>query len=380
MAGCFDILPSSWERLSCSGVGKTANTFMCAYEPEIMFTPFEKMAAIFCEDYSFLRLQHGHIFPSSEASGALLLIMLGKVMLNLYVLRVKKQTLRESFLSYFCISLAFFDLLLLVTMAFISYFQNFMLWGTRFTEYHICLLAQIAALTYGILHYPVFLVAGLDYYITITQTSKSHNRCWTLLYTSAVVFTWILVLYYVLSGSSTGLDAKNHVSNSRCPLSASSQSFWLSLGMLFIICLVLVFCWSDIVHMVLSITLISFERQTVFFFPYMTECSPKDHTKHLLTRLFICFMGTWAPFVFFQTLIVLLGAQIPAYIEMNVPWLYFVNSFLIAVMCWVRRQHIELKEESWDVDPFVSWKFCFVPFNYQDANETPKPVSEIVVY
>ncbi|XP_060622754.2 probable G-protein coupled receptor 160 isoform X2 [Anolis sagrei] len=345
-----------------------------------MFTPFEKMAAIFCEDYSFLRLQHGHIFPSSEASGALLLIMLGKVMLNLYVLRVKKQTLRESFLSYFCISLAFFDLLLLVTMAFISYFQNFMLWGTRFTEYHICLLAQIAALTYGILHYPVFLVAGLDYYITITQTSKSHNRCWTLLYTSAVVFTWILVLYYVLSGSSTGLDAKNHVSNSRCPLSASSQSFWLSLGMLFIICLVLVFCWSDIVHMVLSITLISFERQTVFFFPYMTECSPKDHTKHLLTRLFICFMGTWAPFVFFQTLIVLLGAQIPAYIEMNVPWLYFVNSFLIAVMCWVRRQHIELKEESWDVDPFVSWKFCFVPFNYQDANETPKPVSEIVVY
>ncbi|XP_042313460.1 probable G-protein coupled receptor 160 [Sceloporus undulatus] len=347
-----------------------------------MSTASEKMAAIFCENCSFLHLQHGRIFFVSEANGALVLIMLGKVLLNLYVLRVRKQTLRESFMSCFCISLAFFDLVLLVTMAFISYFQNFMLLGIHVTEYHICLLAQITALTYGILHYPVCFLAGLDYYITITQTSEYPNRCWRLLYAIVLLFIWILALCYVLNfpGSFVGLDANNYISVYQCPFYISSQSYWLSLGMLFIICLVLVLRWSDIVDMVQSIKLTYFERETVLFFPYVLECSPKDHAKHLLTRLLICFMGTWAPFFFLQTLVVLLGAQIPAYIEMNVPWLYFVNSFLIAITCWVRRQHIELKEEPWDVDPFVSWKFCFVPFSCQDVNEAQKPVTEIVVY
>ncbi|XP_062987525.1 probable G-protein coupled receptor 160 isoform X2 [Elgaria multicarinata webbii] len=339
------------------------------------------MGAVFYENSSFLYFQHGQTFQPSEASTALLLIMLGKVSLNLYLLRVTKQNHRGSFMGYFCISLAFFDFVLLVMMSFISYFQNFMLSGVRFTEYHICLLAQITAFTYGILHYPVTFLAGLDYYLTITKTSRYPNVCQRSLYTAAVVFMWILVLYYVLNfpGSSLGLDINHYNSAYQCPFYISSQSYWLSLGILILICLVLVLCWSEVVDMVQSIKLISFETETVLFFPYVPECHPRDCAKHLLTRLLICFIGTWAPFVFLQMLIVLCSSQIPAYIEMNVPWLYFVNSFLIGIACWANRQYIELTEESWDVDPFVSWKFCFVPFHGQGAKEFQKPITKVII-
>ncbi|XP_044290454.1 probable G-protein coupled receptor 160 isoform X1 [Varanus komodoensis] len=339
------------------------------------------MSVIFCENCSFLYLQHDHTSQPSEASTALLLVMLGKVSLSLFLLQFRKQNFRESFLGYFCISLAFFDLVLLVTMSFISYFQNFMLLGVQFTEYHICLLTQIISFTYGILHYPVTFLAGLDYYFTITQTSRHFNLCQRLLYAGAVVFTWISVLCYILNfpGHTIGLDVNTYNPAYQCPFYISSQSYWLSLTILCILCLGLILCWSEIVDMVQSIKVISFEKETVFFFPYVAEYSPRDSAKHLLTRLLICFMGTWVPFVILQTLIVLLSAQIPAYIEMNVPWLYFVNSFLIGISCWARRQHIELLEEPWDVDPFVTWKFCFVPFNYQGANGAPKPSTKIVI-
>ncbi|XP_063162528.1 probable G-protein coupled receptor 160 [Candoia aspera] len=339
------------------------------------------MAAVICENRSFLKFQDGHLVLPSEANGALLLIMLGKVLLNLFLLQVRKHSHHASFMSYFCISLAIFDLVLLVIISFIFCYQNVVLWGISFTEYHICLLPQITSFLYGILHYPISFIAGLDYYLTITHTSKYRNVCWKLVYTVAVLLTWIFALGCVLNLPSTSLWPNiNHDSYAyQCPFYISSQTYWLSLGMLSIICLVLVFCWSEIVDMAQSIKLISFEREIVLLFPYELECSSRDGSKHLLTRLLISFMGTWAPFIMLQMLIVLLNAEIPAYIEMNIPWLYFVNSFLIGVACWVRRHHIEFTEDSWDVDPFVSWKFCFIPVNLQKTGKAVKLDTEIII-
>ncbi|KAL8188000.1 UNVERIFIED_CONTAM: hypothetical protein K2H54_059306 [Gekko kuhli] len=338
------------------------------------------MAVMFWENGSFLHFQYGRIFQPSEPTTALLLIMLGKVLLNLFLLRIRRPTLHQSFMVHFCTSLAVLDLVLLVTMFFIFYFQDFMLLGIRFTTYHICLLAQIMAITYGILHYPIALMAGLDYYLTITRATSS-NVCRRSLYTVAVVVTWISVFCYILTLPSNviGLDKNPHNFGYQCPFYISSQSYWLSLGMLLIICMVFVLCWSEVRDMVQPMKLILYKSETVLFFPHVPDCSPKDCAKHFLTRLLVCFVGNWAPFVFLQMLIVLLGVQIPAYIEMNIPWLYFINSFLIAVVYWIRRRQIELTEEVWSVDPFVSWKFCFVPFHSQNADEAQKPTGEIVI-
>ncbi|KAM6443264.1 putative G-protein coupled receptor 160 [Liasis olivaceus] len=339
------------------------------------------MAAVVCENCSFLNVQDGHIALPSEAHRALLLIMLGKVLLSVFLLQVKKHSHHESFMSYFCISLAIFDVILLVVISFIFCYQNVMLWEIRLTEYHICLLPQITAFLYGILHYPISFIAGLDYYLTITHTSKYRNVCWKSVYTVAVLLTWISALGYVLTlpGNSLWLNINHDNDAYKCPFYISNQTYWLSLGMLSIVCLVLVFCWSETVAMVQSMKLIFFEREIVLLFPYEPECSSRDDSKHLLTRLLISFMGTWAPFIMLQMLIVLLNAEIPAYIEMNVPWLYFVNSFLIGIACWLRRQHIEFTEDSWDVDPFVSWKFCFTPFSLQKTDKAVKLDTEIII-
>ncbi|XP_013912275.1 PREDICTED: probable G-protein coupled receptor 160 [Thamnophis sirtalis] len=329
----------------------------------------------------FLNFKDGHDVLPSEANGALLLVMLGKVSLNFFLLQARKNNHHQSFMSYFCISLAIFDLLLLGMMTLIFCNRNILIGEIRFTEYHICLLPQIISLVYGILHYPVFLIAGLDYCFTIAHTSNYKNKCWKALYTIAVILTWISALGYILNlrNSSLWLNINNDNYGHQCPFYISSQTYWLSLGMLTIICLVLVFCWSEILNMVQSTKLISFEGDSVLLFPYELEGSSRGHSKCLLARLLISFMGTWTPFVVLQMLIVLLNAKIPAHIEMNVPWLYFVNSFLIGIACWVRGQDIVFPEDSWDVDPFVSWKFCFIPFSFPNTEKAVKPDSEITI-
>uniref|UniRef100_A0A2D4F338 G-protein coupled receptors family 1 profile domain-containing protein n=2 Tax=Micrurus corallinus TaxID=54390 RepID=A0A2D4F338_MICCO len=330
---------------------------------------------------SFLNFEDGHIVLPSEANGALLFIMLGKVFINLFLLQVRKHSCHQSFMSYFCISLAIFDLIVLGMMTLIFCNRDVLIGEIRFTEYHICLLLQIMSFVYGILHYPVFLIAGLDYCLTITHTSKYQNKCWKSLYKVAVILTWISALGYVLNlpSSSSWLNINNDNYGHQCPFYISSQTYWLSLGMLSTMCLVLVFCWSEIRNIVQSTKLISFERDMVLLFPYELEGSSRDHSKHLLTRLLISLMGTWLPLIMLQMLIVLLNAEIPAHIEMNVPWLCFVNSFLIGVACWVRGQDIVAPEDSWDIDPFVSWKYCFTPFSFQNTNKAVKLDSEIII-
>uniref|UniRef100_A0A8D0HFC9 G protein-coupled receptor 160 n=1 Tax=Sphenodon punctatus TaxID=8508 RepID=A0A8D0HFC9_SPHPU len=284
------------------------------------------MAAETCDNCSLTYFYNQASHPL-ETSSLLLLILLGKTLLSLFVLRIKRQDARESFMEHFCISLALLDFILLVTLSFIFYFEDFALWGVRFTKYHICLVAQIMSLTYGILHCPVYLVAGLDHYLMVTQTSKVPNICQRLFYIFAVVLIWVSVTIYVLRvpGIYAGLETQSNFFAYQCPLYISIQSYWLSVAMLLVICIVLVVCWSEVIDMVRSVRLISYTSETVLFFPYTSDCNYSGWKKQLLTRLLICFLGTWAPFVLLQMIILLLGAQIPTYMEMNVPWLYFMN-------------------------------------------------------
>lgn len=126
--------------------------------------------------------------------------------------------------------------------------------------------------------------------------------------------------------------------------------------------------------MLLSARLLSFSSQPVLIFSYVPNNNNNTCFKRqLLSRLLLCFLGTWAPFVVLQVVVLLLGVQIPAYVEMNVPWLYFINSFLLAAAYWCRCHDVELTEEGWCTDPFVSWKFCFMPFNNESTEPADKP-------
>uniref|UniRef100_A0A8C3X8T2 G protein-coupled receptor 160 n=1 Tax=Cyanoderma ruficeps TaxID=181631 RepID=A0A8C3X8T2_9PASS len=338
------------------------------------------MAARLCENGSG-QYHCTHTSLPLEISYMLVLIMLGKVFLDFFMLQIKPKPMKVSFMGYFCISVALLDFTLLLSICFIFCFEDFALWGVRFTGYHICLFTQITSLTYGILPYPVYLVAALDYFTTVPQTSQSPKRGRKLLYVFAVAVIWISGFFCTLEvpAVSEELEMQNSISPSQCPVSGSLQSYWVSCAMVLLLATALLARWKEVTTMLLSARLLSLSSQRVLMFPYVPDNKTPCFKWQLLSRLLLCFLGTWAPFVVLQVVVLLLGVQIPAYVEMNVPWLYFINSFLLAAAYWCRCRDVELAEEGWSTDPFVSWKFCFMPFNNESTEPADKPGTVIVV-
>ncbi|NWS29569.1 GP160 protein, partial [Polioptila caerulea] len=332
------------------------------------------MAARLCENGSG-QYHCTHASQPLEISYTLVLIMLGKVFLNFFMLQIKPKPVKVSFMGYFCVSVALLDFTLLLSMGFIFCFEDFALWGVRFTEYHICLFTQITSLTYGILPYPVYLVAALDYYTSVSQTSQFPTRGRKILYVFAVVVVWVSGFFCTLEvpAVSEELEMQSRGSPSQCPVSGSLQSYSVSCAMVGLLGTALLARWKEVTAMLLSARLLSFSSQPVLMFPYVHNNNTTSSKWQLLSRLLLCFLGTWAPFVVLQVVVLLLGVQIPAYVEMNVPWLYFTNSFLLAAAYWCRCRHVQLTEEGWCTDPFVSWKFCFMPFNNESTEPADKP-------
>lgn len=295
-----------------------------------------------------------------EPSFMLLLTLIGKVLLNLFVFGSERKRVKGSFLRYFSVSIALADFVLLLTISFISYFQDLAIWGVRFTKYHICLFTQIVSFAYGVMHYPAFFVAGLDYCLVTTLNSKLSGVLRRLLYFAAVVVLWMVTLYYVLTSSAiySSLEIESYFSYP-CPFYISTQSYRLSLMILLCICLVLVICWFEVITLLQSLRMISYINENVMLFSFAPSCHQTTHCKkRLVISYMMCFLGAWLPFVVLQLLLVVLNAQIPAYMDMNVPWLYFLNSFLIGAANWLRQSDQD-STDLFSSDPFVNWQFSF---------------------
>ncbi|XP_010630669.1 probable G-protein coupled receptor 160 [Fukomys damarensis] len=315
-----------------------------------------------------------------DATCLLFLIVLGKILLNILTLAMRRKNSYQNFMECFCVSLAFVDFLFLVNISIISYFKDFVLLGIRFTKYHICLFAQIISFTYGFLHYPVFLISCIDYCLNFSKFTKLSSKCQKSFYFFVVILIWISVLAYVLGepGIYRSLKAQN-IYSYQCPVYVSTQSYCLSLSMIIILFLALTTSWSEVITLVQAIRITSYMNEPILYFSSSSLPSYIVNSKRiLLPKLIVCFLGTWLPFVLLQVFILLLKVQIPAYIELNIPWLYFVNSFLIATICWFNCHKLYLKDTSLPIDPFVNWKCCFIPLRMHNFGQIEKPISIII--
>ncbi|XP_007944821.1 probable G-protein coupled receptor 160 [Orycteropus afer afer] len=315
-----------------------------------------------------------------NVSGLLFLILFGKTLLNILTLGMSRKNTYQNFMGYFCISLAFIDFSLLVNISIISYFGDFVLLGIRLTKYHICLLTQIISFTYGFLHYPVFLITCIDYYLNFSKTTKLPYKYQKLFYFFTVILIWVSVLAYVMGDPAIyqSLNAQNAHSY-QCPFYTSIQSYLLSFSMMMILLVVLITSWPEVVALVQAVRITSYMNEAIIYFPFSSHSSyTKSSKKKLLPKLIMCFLGTWLPFVLLQIVILLFKIQIPAYIEMNIPWLYFVNSFLIATFYWFNCHKLTLNDTTLPEDPFVSWKFCFIPLTIHSLEKVENPISVII--
>ncbi|KAE8603972.1 hypothetical protein XENTR_v10014525 [Xenopus tropicalis] len=294
-----------------------------------------------------------------EPSCMLILIITGKIILNIFIFGARHRKVHTSFLGCFCVSLGVLDFALLLTISVIHYFEDFAIHGIRFTNYHICLLTQIISHAYGILHYPVLLTAGLDYYITVVKSVHLPRFCLSFLHVILTLLLWMAALAFALYSSVP--PPAPELSSFQCTFYVSSQTYYLSAGVVFAIVLILGICCFEVVAFIKSMKFISFTNKTVLLFSCGDEW-PVQGTKRLFTALLFSFLGTWAPFVLLQIILLILHAPIPGYMDMNVAWLYFMNSFLVGMAYGLKYPCIHLTRETLSIDPFISWKYCILPF------------------
>ncbi|XP_075426945.1 putative G-protein coupled receptor 160 [Ascaphus truei] len=313
-----------------------------------------------------------------EPSCILIMIMMGKILLNLFMFWAKQRPGSPSFLGSFCLSLALLDFALVAAVSAIHYFQDFCIGGIRFTNYHICLFTQIISHVYGILHYPVFLASCLDYYLAIVKSVNLPRVCLGLLYTTAVLFLWIAAFVYVLRSPVPSSALDSSLPSYQYTFYVSSQSYYLSAVILLVIVSVLAVCHKEVATFGKSMKMISYDNNTVILFSFSTGKEwPVRGKREILVTFMVSFLGTWAPLVLLQIIMLVLCAQIPGYIDMNVPWLYFLNSFLVGMAYWLKYPDVQLTKTSPSPDPFVSWKYCVLPLLGIEHTKEAVPLNEL---
>ncbi|OCT56524.1 probable G-protein coupled receptor 160 [Xenopus laevis] len=296
-----------------------------------------------------------------EPSCILILILTGKIIINIFIFGSRHRKVCTSFLGCFCVSLGVLDFALLVIILVIHYLQDFAVCSMRFTKYHICLFTQIISHAYGILHYPVLLTAGLDYYNTVVKSIHLPRFCLGFLHVILTLLLWTVALSFALYSSVPPPISGPGLSSYQCTFYVSSQTYYLSAAVVCAIVFILVMCCFEAVALIKSMKLISFTNKTVLLFSCGDEW-PVQGTICLYTALVLSFLGTWAPFVLRQIILLILCAPIPGYMDMNEAWLYFMNSFLVGLAYVLKYPHIDPTRETFSIDPFISWKYCILPF------------------
>lgn len=355
-----------------------------------MYNDLVSISVSMADNTSGLDIMNGHEAQLTDSQGLepsciLVLIMTGKVILNVSIFGARLRNVSASLMGYICISLAVVDFALLFAISAIHYFQDFTILGFRFTNYHTCLFTQIISRTYGILHLPFFLACGLDSYLTIVKSVCIPRGCSGLIYTACVLLLWTGAFADVLLSPIGSPELDTGQSTFQCNFYISSQSFILSIGLVCTIFMVLALCCHETVTFLKSLKVIPYAKDTVVLFSFPPgDRWPVQGGKYFMAALLFSFLGTWAPFVVLQIILLVLCAHIPGYMDMNVPWLYFMNSFIIGLSFGFKYPDLQVIEKSYSRDPFIGWKYCILPFMQTEHDkgtsllkETPSPVMTV---
>ncbi|XP_067309346.1 probable G-protein coupled receptor 160 [Pseudorasbora parva] len=270
---------------------------------------------------------------------SLLLVLWLKSLLNWLVVVVQRHYMIRTFSGFFCISLALIDSLLSFVLSAIFYLEDVNISGWHFTRYYICLLTQIACFIYSILHWPVFLLVGLDNFWTI---SSSRNTSWTqkLTYIAGVCLLWILAALYVFWVPDVALllgdDEKHH-----CKLFSSPQTSQVLAALLLTITCVVIYSYAPFEKWRVPVSLHSTQQ-------YCLVC---------LRRVMHTLLSTWASFLALMIISPLI--EMDAHLQLNVVWLSFLNSFSVALALCGHSFASNSKKSDTITDVFCSWYFCF---------------------
>ncbi|XP_078420474.1 putative G-protein coupled receptor 160 [Cetorhinus maximus] len=313
-----------------------------------------------------------------DGRNLLLVVLFAKVVLNLLILSAKRSILK-SLIGYFCISVSLMDLALFVNVLMVLCFKTCVILGTQVGNHHICLLLQIFSSIYSVLHLPIFLLSGLDFYLNLPDLPNPASTFRKILYIFTIMLLWIGAIAYVFGIHSPHPPFKAifYYNLFQCDILISLQSHFLSIVILLIVVFVTIYCWSGLSSLVRSLKVISYLEEIVVSCSHSNAWLQSHSVKEqLLTNVTMCFLLTWSPFILLQLTVVLVWAPLPAYMDLNVPWLCFINSFLIGTVYWLKCGDISQDAISLFPDGFCHWKFCHLQQDCTTYNEGWIPEKE----
>ncbi|XP_074544315.1 putative G-protein coupled receptor 160 [Halichoeres trimaculatus] len=275
-----------------------------------------------------------------------ILLSLGvKCLLNWALVLIQRNHICQSFLGVFSISLSVIDTALTLFAATVHLLNDgyILLIGVKFTRFHVCLLVQILGQVYSNLQWPVVVLAGLDHYKSLTRRLESTvTRAKQLVYLFVSGCLWYLSAVFVFLLSDFNPILENVPYN-------QIQQCW-------------VFHTSQILQVVVLL-LLSLGYTTLH--ARYNKQLPKDQNTDQRTTVYQIthiFLNTWVLFLFFLAVLFLLPVGIPAYLGLNVVWLSFLNSILIALLLCAVCPASQLVQGLAAVPPdsFCEWRIKFI--------------------
>ncbi|XP_051874108.1 probable G-protein coupled receptor 160 [Pristis pectinata] len=310
-----------------------------------------------------------YLFQIFNNRNLLLIILFVKVILNWLILSIKRRML-WSLIGHFCISLSLMDVALFTSMMITSFFKTCDIFGAPIGFFQVCLILQFFSNVYSVLHFPICLLSGLDYLVNLRNLSKSISVFRRILYNFTVVFLWIGAIVYASCYYNFNLPMLTTLDSMlyQCDVPIGIQSLVLSALILITLVLVTIYCWSNLTSLVRSLHVDTYLNEVVMWSSHpAAQLQPQSSKKQILTNVAMCFSVTWMPFILLQLTIVLIWAPLPAYMDLNVPWLCFINSFLIGTVYWMNHKDIPPDVIPLIPDGFCHWDCCKlqqVPLKY----------------
>lgn len=286
--------------------------------------------------------------PMNISVPSLLLSLGGKCLLGWTLIFLQRGHVFRSFLGVFAMSLAAVDTTLALAFAAVLIHTDGTWWllGLRFNRYHICLLVQILDRVCDVLHWPIVTSAGLDHLLTVTRrvrASLARARC--LAYPLVACLHWCLAIFFVFLWSDfvpVVEDVSPHQIR-QCWVTQTSQVLYIVVFLLLTLG-----CFA----------LDSWRRWKVFRSPSLQDQIISqvgdDYRRHVVHQAIGTFFTKWFPFLLLLVVLQLSPVGMPAFLSMNAAWIFFLNSFLTAVIvCGVCPARDSV---SFPPDSFCEWR------------------------
>ncbi|XP_029381280.1 putative G-protein coupled receptor 160 [Echeneis naucrates] len=283
-------------------------------------------------------------------------ILLGlgwKCLFNWALMFLQRSHICRSFLGVFSASLAVVDTILILIFADIHIHGDARLFllDLELTRYHTCLLVQILGQVYSTLQWPIVVVAGLEHFCAISL-QPAHSWAKRLARPLVAILLWYLTALYVflLSGFTPVLEDVSHHQIQQCWVFHTTEPLQV----------------VTVLSLILGCAVLHAACSTRLFDPppqkdRIPDQSATHSRKNVVCQVLHVFLNTWALVLIFLVVLLLLPVGIPSYLGLNVAWLCFLNSFLIAVVLCVACPASQIEQGLAAVPPdsFCEWRFNF---------------------